>query len=336
MAAKQKNAPGSLVVIGTSAGGIHALGELVSQLDADMDAAFMVVMHLSRKGIGDFLLHLLGPHTSLPIRLGADGDPVERGIIYVAPPDRHLLVEDGHILLGRGPAENRWRPSVNNLFRSAAASYGERTVGIVLTGMLDDGTSGMSAIRRSGGTCIVQDPNEAEFPDMPMSVLNNMEVDYCLPLAGMGGALRETLQQPLSAVPQPIPEDVRLEAFLDRRVSTGIQELKGFDSTDFNCPDCGGNLYLTTADHPTHYRCYLGHSYTDRELLIRQTEELEATLWTALRMMEERRSLLVQLSAKDARKGLRTKSSTHEMRAEELRVHIDRLRAILHANQKPE
>src|SRR5687768_9547825 len=159
--------PKYMVVIGTSAGGIKALEELVMQLTPDMDAAFFIVLHLSRKGIGRYLFQRLQENTNLVCRLGQNGEPIKRGMIYIAPPDEHMLVSKEKLIIGNGAPENRWRPSINNLFRSAAATFSTRTIGIILTGMLDDGTSGMSSVKRAGGITIVQDPNEADYPDMP-------------------------------------------------------------------------------------------------------------------------------------------------------------------------
>ena len=326
--------PKFIVVIGTSAGGINALSELVAQLTAETDAAYFIVMHLSRKGIGDFLVHRLLQQTKLPCRQATHGEEIKQGHIYVSPPDEHMLLEEGKIILGKGPAENRWRPSVNNLFRSAAAAYGERVIGIVLTGFLDDGTAGMSAIKRSGGTCIVQDPNQAEYPDMPLSVLNNMEVDYCIPLAEMGNIIWD-ITQTTKLKDTKIPQDVITEAAIDRKVSTSISDVEVFDKTVYNCPDCGGGLWITTHDHPTHYRCHVGHSYTEDDLLIRQSETLEATLWTALRMMEERKALLVQMHEKQKSKGLRHAANIHIERANELVAHINNLKGILFETRDP-
>src|SRR5215211_6135153 len=186
--------PKFMVVIGTSAGGIRALEELVMQLTPEMDAAFLVVLHLSRKGVGDVLFQRLQKHASLPCRIAIDGEPVQKGIVYLAPPDNHMLVDKGNIVIGRGAHENRWRPSINNLFRSTAANYSSSAIGIILTGLLDDGTAGMSHIKRAGGITIIQNPDEADYPDMPLSVLENVEVDYVESLSKMGVLLSEIMK----------------------------------------------------------------------------------------------------------------------------------------------
>jgi two-component system chemotaxis response regulator CheB len=322
--------PKFIVVVGASAGGIRALEELVGQLTKEMDAAFFVVLHLSRKGIGKYLFQRLQEATKLECRVAQNGEPIKRGVIYIAPPDEHLLVSREQVIVGRGAPENRWRPSINNLFRSAAATFNSRVIGIILTGMLDDGTSGMSMIKRSGGTTIVQDPNEADYPDMPLSVLDNVAVDHNESLSMMGTLLTEIIA---NTNPQEVevPYDVKVETAIDQRISTRIENVAQFEKTEINCPDCGGGLYLTQKDHPVHYRCHVGHSYTDRELLIRLSEVMESTFWTSLRMMEERRTLLLKLAKKDEERGYKTTAIRHYEKAKEMEVHIENLKHILFA-----
>lgn len=320
--------PKFIVVIGTSAGGIRALEELVMQLSPDMDAAFFIVLHLSRKGIGDALFHRLQQHSPLPCKVGKNGDQIERGSIYIAPPDNHMLVTKDQLIIGKGAPENRWRPSINNLFRSAAAAYSTRVIGIILTGMLDDGTAGMSNIKRAGGTTIVQDPNEADYPDMPISVLDNVEVDHIESLAKMGILLAEII-----AHSEPgeitVPSDIKLEAEIDQRVSTRIENISQFEKFEINCPDCGGGLHITQKERPAHYRCHVGHSFTDRELLIRVSEVMENTFWASLRMMEERRTLLIKLAKNDSERGYGSSANQFIERAKEMEGHIENLKQIL-------
>ena len=317
-----------MVVIGTSAGGIRALEELVMQLDPNMDAAFFVVIHLSRKGVGDVLFQRLQQHSKLPCRVGENGEPIKRGVVYLAPPDHHMLVDKGTIIIGKGAPENRWRPSINNLFRSAAANYNARVIGMILTGLLDDGTAGMSTIKRAGGITIVQNPDEADYPDMPLSVLENIDVDHVESLSKMGLLLREIINN-TDPVEVSVPFDIRKETEIDRRISTRVEDMQGFEKTDLNCPDCGGGLYITQKDHPTHYRCHVGHSYTDLELLNRMAEVMEGTFWTALRMMEERRALLLKLARRDQERGYGSSAKLHQEKADDLEVHIDNLKQIL-------
>lgn len=320
--------PKFVVVVGTSAGGIRALEELVMQLTPEMDAAFFVVLHLSRKGIGKYLFQRLQENTKLQCKVAKDGEPIKKGVIYIAPPDEHLLVTRDRVIVGKGAPENRWRPSINNLFRSAAATFSSRVIGIILTGMLDDGTSGMSMIKRSGGIAIVQDPNEADYPDMPLSVLDNVAVDYNESLSKMGALLAEIIAN-TDPKEVEVPYDVTVESTVDQRISTRVENMAQFEKAEINCPDCGGGLYITQKEHPTHYRCHVGHSYTDRELLIRLSEVMEGTFWMSLRMMEERRALLLKLGRKDQERGYESTASRHFEKAKEMEVHIENLKQIL-------
>jgi two-component system, chemotaxis family, protein-glutamate methylesterase/glutaminase len=320
--------PKFVVVVGASAGGIRAMEELLLQITPDVDAAFFLVLHLSRKGVGKYLFQRLQEASTLPCRVAEDGEPIKKGVIYIAPPDEHMLVTRTKVVVGKGAPENRWRPSINNLFRSAAATFNSRTIGIILTGMLDDGASGMASIKRAGGIAIVQDPNEADHPDMPLSVLDNVEVDYTASLAQMGELLQEIIQ---NTEPEEVevPYDIKMETAIDQRVSTRIEDISQLEKIDVSCPDCGGGLYITQKEHPTHYRCHVGHSFTDRELLIRLSEVMESTFWTSLRMMEERRALLLKLAKKDKDRGYESTANRHLERAKEMEVHISNLKQIL-------
>jgi two-component system chemotaxis response regulator CheB len=320
--------PKYIVVVGTSAGGIRAIEELVLQLTPEMDAAFFVVLHLSRKGIGDLLFHRLQQLSPLPCRVAVNDEKIHKGVIYLAPPDEHMILDKDRVVLGKGAQENRWRPSINNLFRSAAAHYSSRVIGIILTGLLDDGTVGMAAVKRAGGFTICQDPNEADYPDMPLSVLENVEVDHVASLSTMGAVLSDVIAN-REPEPHEVPPDIMAESEMDLRVSTRIDDFKNFDKVNISCPDCGGALWVTQSNHPTHYRCHVGHSFTDRELLIRISETMETTFWTSLRMMEERRTLLLKLHKKDKDRGYESIASQHLKRAEEMEAHIDNLKKIL-------
>lgn len=300
------NNPKFVIVVGTSAGGLNALAELVGQLKKGMDAAVFIVMHLSRTSISNFLLHHLQPHTQYTCRVATDGLSINRGEIYIAPPNCHLLIKKNTIVLGRGPEENRWKPSIDVLFRSAAVSYNTRAIGIILTGMLDDGTAGMVAIKRSGGICIIQDPNEAEYPDMPLSVLNSIEADYCIRLADMGKIISDIT----NTIPEerPVPNDVLIESEIAERVVIDYNNIKKIgEQSIYACPDCGGGLWKITNDNgnqenDSRYRCHIGHAYTEKDLIIKQAEVFESTLWVALRIMEERRNLLAKMERDPCKK----------------------------------
>src|SRR5665213_1571633 len=286
------NQPKFVIVVGASAGGMKALSEFAGQLKSGMDAAVFIVMHLSRTSISDFLMLQLQKFTQLPCEVAIDGAVIEAGHVYIGPPNAHLLVKKGSILLGHGPEENRWRPSIDVLLRSAAAAYSTRAVGVILTGLLNDGTAGMLPIKRSRATCIVQDPTEAEYPDMPLSVLNNMEVDYCVFLAQM----EEVISAIIETTPEekPAPDDVIIESQIAERVVVDYDNVRQLgEKSIYACPDCGGGLWKISKGGDgqgkiDRYRCHIGHSYSEKDLVIKQEEIFESTLWTALRIMEER------------------------------------------------
>lgn len=330
--------PKFVIVVGASAGGLKALSEFVAQLETGMDAAVFIVMHLSRTSISDFLMLQLQKFTSLPCEVATHGAEIETGHIYIAPPDVHLLIKKETILLGHGPQENRWRPSIDVLFRSAAAAYNTKVIGVILTGLLDDGTTGMLAIKRSGGACIVQDPNEAEYPDMPLSVLNNMEVDHCISLAVMGEVIAGiTTTNPEE---KPVPEDIIIESQIAERTVIDYENVRQLgEKSIYACPDCGGGLWKINnssdgIDRVNRYRCHIGHSYSEKDLVIKQAEKFESTLWTALRIMEERKTLLKKMVTDNTKKGFSKFAKSYREKADEIQTHIDKMKEILFASQK--
>ena len=332
------SSPKFVIVVGASAGGMNALSEFVAGLKPGIDAAVFVVMHLARTSISDFLVHRLKPLTELPCQVATDNLSIKKGHIYIASPNLHLLVKKGSMLLGRGPEENRWRPSIDVLFRSAAAAYSTRAIGVVLTGLLDDGTTGMLAIQRSGGTCIVQDPNEAEYPDMPLSVLNNMEVNYCIPLTEMGNVISTITQTIPDEI--PAPRVVIIESEIAERVVVDYDNVQQLgEKSIYACPDCGGGLWNINKGGDgqgkfDRYRCHIGHSYSEKDLVIKQGEIFESTLWTALRIMEERRNLLLKLADDHAKKGLASMAKNYKEKADDIQVHVDKMKEVLFASQK--
>jgi len=326
--------PAFVVVVGCSAGGLTALTELISQLKQRMDASIFIVMHLSRRGIGDFLIHRLQQYTSLPCEIAKHDAPIKKGHVYIAPPNHHLVIKPDRMILGHGPEENRWRPSIDVLFRSAAVAFGNHAIGVIITGLLDDGTAGMVAIKKCGGICVVQDPNEAEYPEMPLSVLNQLEVDYCISLAEMGFTLQELTKNGLPKKVEVPPELVK-EAMIAEKTATGIDQVNHLgEQTVYACPDCGGATWEIKRDGITRYRCHIGHSYSENDLLLKQASGLESTLWLALRMMEDRKNLLMKLAKDTKKRGAVNIGMTHEEKSKELQHHIDKLKEILFSTQE--
>ncbi len=323
--------PKFIVVIGASAGGLNALSEMVQHLKKGLDVAYCIVLHLSRKGIGDYVVHRLGKFTSMTCSLATNDAPVEKDNIYIARPNQHLLIKDNKFMLGAGPEENRWRPSIDVLFRSAAVAYSSHAIGIILSGLLDDGTSGMWAIKRSGGVCIVQDPDEAEYPDMPVSVIDHMDVDHVLALAEIGPTIATTIDQ-TKGEKKPAPDDVIAESKIAEKTAVGIEDVKdlGHHQSLYACPDCGGGLWDVKNDVIKRYRCHIGHAYTERDLVLKQAEAAGSTLWVALRMMEERKHLLRKMEVDSKKKGYAGLVSTSVEKQGELGRHINNLKEILY------
>ncbi|GAB3939700.1 chemotaxis protein CheB [Spirosoma harenae] len=294
-----------IVVIGASAGGVYALKELVSALPADFSASLFVVMHVSPHS-PSYLPDILTMSGKLPASHPRDGELIQPGHIYVAPPDHHLLVEYDQIIVKNGPKENRFRPSIDALFRSAAYTFGPRVIGIVLTGMLDDGTSGMWSIKRLGGTCIIQKPEDAMFPSMPDSVLNYVEVDYSLPVADMVPLLSRLTSETVVGKPELLPdEDKRMEteiniAAQDDAFEMGILEMG--ELTPLTCPECNGALISIKEGKLIRYRCHTGHAFTASSLLAETTKEVEDAFWRAVRSLEET-VILLETSAKHFAEG---------------------------------
>jgi two-component system chemotaxis response regulator CheB len=230
----------------------------------------------------------------------------------------------------KGARENRYRPAIDPLFRSAAATHGPRVIATLLTGMLDDGTAGMIAVKKCGGVTVVQNPKEAAYPDMPQSALNNLDVDYCVNTAEMGGLL-ERLVAERPGKSKPIPVDVKTEALIAERVLSDVAQVNTLgEQVPYNCPNCGGVLWEVETSDGQRYRCHTGHSFTAGALLTSQTEKIEETLWVSLRMFEERKNLLNNMAVKQ-RSAANKRSYANK--AKETQVHIERIRSMLLAQQ---
>jgi two-component system chemotaxis response regulator CheB len=312
--------PSNIIVIGTSAGGFLAAAKLLSAFDEDLNAAVFIVIHISKNSMAHVIANHLQKQTKLTIKVAVNGESICNRMIYLAPSDHHMMIDNNTVIVQKGAYENHYRPSIDVLFRSAAASYGSCVTGIVLTGMLDDGTSGMSAIKRSGGICIVQDPDEAEYPNMPNAVLRNLDVDYTLRVSEIGSVIADLLAT-RNCTPNEIPKDVKFEAAITRRMSSEIVTTEQLgEGTMFTCPDCGGVIRKIYDDAVTRYRCYTGHTFTETSLVEQQVKKLEESLWTAIRMMEERKNLLMSMNPVH---------ETPPERAVQMEIHVERLKEIL-------
>jgi two-component system chemotaxis response regulator CheB len=317
-----------IVVIGASAGGVQALSNLVVQFPADLHATVCIVQHVSATAPGT-LAQLLDRAGPLPATIAQDGETFQPSHLYVAPPDHHLLIWEDRLHVARGPRENRVRPAIDPLFRSAAVAYGARVVGVILSGLQDDGTAGLLTVKRCGGVAMVQEPADALHPEMPQNALKQVEVDYCLPVSKMGSVLyRLTREAPAETL--PIPRDIVAEVEIVARANGALnreQELGTLAA--LICPDCGGPLWELHNDHLQRYRCSLGHAFSAEALLAGQSEVIEAALWTAVRTMEERARMLMQLS--NGRRERRQEKLAQKFadQAAELTTYAQHIRQIL-------
>jgi two-component system chemotaxis response regulator CheB len=321
-----------IIVIGASAGGVPALTELLRGLPADLPAALFVVIHTSPTSPG-ILPQILQRAGKLPAAHAEDGEPIRHGRIYVAPPDRHLLIKHDRVRVVRGPKENGFRPAADPLFRTAARTCGARTVGVVLSGGLDDGTEGLAIIKQYGGTAIVQDPTEATFPSMPASAIANVDVDHVLPVAQMppllDGLAREPLPRGARVMPPHNGDEPDVAEVGD--ASMLAKDLPG-PPTGFTCPECGGALWELRNGRLLKFRCHVGHSYTADGLVAEQTRDLESALWTALRALEENAGLRRRMAKRAKGGSYPSIAADYEKQADEAEARAAVIRKVLTAD----
>lgn len=322
----------NIIVIGASAGGFEALKKLVKGLPKDLAAAVFIVWHLPANAHG-VLPSVLGKEGTLPAAHGVDGEEIRTGRIYVAPPDHHLLVEENRVRITKGPKENRFRPAVDTLFRSAAYACGARVIGVVLSGALDDGTAGLWTIKHRGGTAIVQEPADAEFSSMPESALRQVDVDYSVPVSEMGALLtRLTGEQTLEAREISMDENKKTEmeiriAAEESAFEVGVMKLG--EISPFTCPDCHGVLIKIKDGKINRFRCHTGHAFSADTLLANITERIEDSMWGAMREMEESIMLLREMSKQFAESDHKQMAELFLQKANEAENRVKLIRQVV-------
>jgi two-component system chemotaxis response regulator CheB len=286
----------NIIVIGASAGGFEALKKIVAALPTDFSASIFIVWHMAPHMQG-VLPHVLNRANRIYAAHAHDHEHIEPNRIYIAPPDHHLLLEKGIVRVTKGPKENHFRPAVDPLFRSAAYAYGPQVAGIVLSGALDDGTSGLWTIKLRGGLAIVQDPKEAQVSSMPENAIRQVDVDYVVPVSEMAGLLTSLADQPVAvarvAGPDQQDELARIEISIaegDLASITGVMQLGQL--TSFTCPECHGVLTRIMDGNRARFRCHTGHAFSTDALLSVLTESIEESLWSAIRGINESIMLL--------------------------------------------
>jgi two-component system chemotaxis response regulator CheB len=312
---------------------VEALSALVRALPPGLPAAVFIVLHIPAQS-PSMLPEILNRSGLLIVAQATDGAPIEHGRIYVAPPDHHLLVERGCMRVVRGPRENRHRPAVDPLFRSAALAYGPRVIGVVLTGSLDDGTAGLLAIKRRDGIAVVQDPHEALYPSMPQSALEKVAVDYCLPLASIPPLLVHLANEPPREVTLPVAKDMEMETKIVQMDADALQSEENIGNpSTLSCPECGGVLWELRDGELLRFRCRVGHAFSLDSVLAEQTEAVERALWVALKVLEENQHLSLRIASRAHERGQDWLARRFEARAHDVEQHATLIQQVLLKNK---
>lgn len=329
-----------VVVIGGSAGALSALKIILSSLPQGFPAAILIVTHIGANK--SLLPEILQRVTPLLVRHAVDGEPIVPGKILLAPGDEHLTVvaSDGSLYarLSHGPRENHFRPAIDPLFRSAAAICGADTIGVILTGHLDDGTIGLQAVKARGGFAIVQDPLDAEAPDMPSSALRYVDVDLKLDLAHIAAALIRTTK----VVTHPVGvQDTEAAAGtsgwidIENRIISGESDMEDLDKlgapSSLTCPECNGSLWEIQHPLPSRYRCHTGHAFTTKVLAALQRSEVEEAIWSAMRALHEQERLFLKMSETAKQLGHLESSDEYLAKSQRARKHSQALREVIEA-----
>jgi two-component system chemotaxis response regulator CheB len=321
----------SVVVIGTSLGGVEALQRLVSKLPSDFASAMLVVQHVGNHP--SKLPEILTQRGPIRAKHAVEGERIQPGRILLAPPDRHMLVDGDVIQLTHGPKEHHTRPAIDPLFLSAALSRGPGVVGVILTGRGSDGTAGLQAIKECGGVTIVQDPTEALVPDMPRSASHYVDIDHCVKLDELPELLtslvspREIGRRGAPATPPP-----NLQHEHDLTLSKGdpMEHLKAIATpSPFACPECSGGLWEVTNAQPPRYRCHTGHGYTLDTLQETQSNETDAALWSAIRALQEKSHLMQMMATIHRNAGEESEATAIEAEMEKAKKQASLIRELV-------
>jgi two-component system, chemotaxis family, protein-glutamate methylesterase/glutaminase len=339
--AKPNELKRNIIVIGASAGGVEALSQLVKQLPPDLPAALFIAVHFPSHSVS-LLPQILSRSGPLRAMHPQNKQPIELGKIYIAPPDYHLLVRRGYVQLSHGPRENGHRPAIDTLFRSAAHAYQQQTIGVILSGTLDDGVAGLRIIQLLGGITIAQDPNEALFDGMPRAAIQTIQIDHVLNISNIAQQLTqladETVANQLQSGvnqdlvhPEPLTGNAmeREDEIVARDKAILEQGGRPGTASTFTCPDCGGVLWELQDSNVIRYRCHTGHAYSLESLVAEQADDLERALWSATRALEEKAALARRMGAQ-ARQHHRHRSAAQFLeRAEEAAQHADLVRQVI-------
>lgn len=309
---------GHIVVIGGSAGGLEALKRILTGLETDLPAALFVVLHTAAEG-PSMLPTLLRRYGSLPAEYAVDGEAIVEGRIYVAPQNHHLLVESQHVVVSRGPKENGFRPAVDPLFRTAAEAYGQKVIGVILSGGRNDGTAGLAAIKNHGGTAIVQQPEDASATGMPESAIRHVNVDHVASADEIPKLISDLVRdRDMKSTSTPKIRRARPDVAEVGRAALHSKQQHLGEPTPFICPECGGPLWEGKEGKLLRFRCHVGHVYTGEVLVEEQGDAIEQAMWTALRTLEEGAALRQRMAAHARQHGMAEIAHQYETQGAEL------------------
>ena len=318
-----------IIVVGASLGGIDALKSLAATLPGDFSAAVFIVIHIAASSPA-VLASILQRSGRLSASNAEDGEAIRHGHIFVAPPDHHLLLEEGgRVRVTRGPKENLCRPAIDPLFRSAS-TFGNRVIGVILTGGLDDGAAGLWAIKQRGGTAVVQHPNDAVAPSMPLNAMLRVAVDHCVPLAELGALLvRLTKEEIPESKGSAMSEQIETEVKVASGEKTLLPDFRKLGQpSSFSCPECHGVLAEINEGNHARFRCHTGHAYSLQALLAQYETATEESLWNSIRVLEER-IMLFRKAAEELRFRNETRSAENLGKAGELEEQVEALREMV-------
>jgi two-component system, chemotaxis family, protein-glutamate methylesterase/glutaminase len=314
-----------LVAIGASAGGVEALALLCRGLPAQFPATILITQHLPSHYTSS-LDEILSEAGELPATFARDGDTLRKGQIFLAPPGCHLIAERDRLLLGRGPSENNVRPAIDPMLRSVAVCCGPRAIGVILSGTLGDGASGLNAIQQCGGLTVVQDPDDAAFSEMPRTALNRSIPDHIVNLADLPLLLNSLVQHP-AGEPMPVPASIRFEVGIAKGQKASMQEMDRLGRRSvLTCPECNGVLWEIEDDHAHHYRCHVGHAYSADMMDLALDDNVRRALGSALRALEERIALTERLRKQASDRGHNRSADIWTRKIEEIQKETETLR----------
>ncbi|HEY3886002.1 MAG TPA: chemotaxis protein CheB [Vicinamibacterales bacterium] len=316
-----------VIVIGASAGGVEAISRIVADLPREIRASIFVVLHISRGR--SMLPEILTRAGRLPASHPTDGEPLQYGRIYIAPPDQHMVVLDGAVRIVHTSSENGVRPAVDPLFRSAARAYGARVVAAILTGTLDDGTAGIAAVKEAGGVTIAQDPDEAFAPGMPRSAVAAGMIDHVLTLRDIPPLLSALAEADAPAALRHGPHVQAMEPDLaDLQIARTARDRPGQPSV-FTCPECHGTLWEVDQRGLLRFRCRVGHVYSPESMVAAQADEVDRALWVALRTLEERAALAHRLAERGRQRDQTWVDRAFTVRARQAEAEAAQVRLLL-------